>query len=89
MEKDELQPGLYQHYKGGKYTVLFVAEHHDTRAPQVIYLCHETGGFNTRPLHGTPEDPDGWLEEVNLHKGLCDARGTPIDAEWVQRFVKI
>ena len=86
---DELQPGVYQHYKGDRYTVLFVAEHHDTRAKQVIYLSHKTGGINVRPLHGTPEDPDGWLDEADLNKWLADGRGTPIGAEWVQRFVKV
>jgi hypothetical protein len=86
---DELQPGVYQHYKGDRYTVLFVGKHHDSRAEMVIYLSHKTGGINVRPLRATPDDPDGWLEEVNLNKGLVDGRGTPIDSEWVPRFVKV
>jgi hypothetical protein len=72
--------GIYQHYKGGLYTALLIVQHHDTRRPMVVYVSHEKGSINCRPLrgwHGSPtgghivedpecHDPDGWLDEVEL-----------------------
>lgn len=86
MANEDVRPGEYRHYKGGKYTVLFVAEHHETRAKQVVYVCHEHGGVTIRPVRGTPDDPDGWLDRVNLNRGLADGRGAPFAPEYVQRF---
>lgn len=88
-EKEEVRPGLYRHYKGGDYVVLFVAAHHETREPQVIYVCHKTGGINVRPVRGTKEDPDGWLDEVNLNRGLADIHGSPYEPSWVPRFTYV
>ncbi|TMP34351.1 DUF1653 domain-containing protein [Pseudoalteromonas rubra] len=33
----ELKPGIYQHYKGPKYQVLFVATHSETEEAMVVY----------------------------------------------------
>jgi hypothetical protein len=84
MKASDLQPGRYRHYRGGDYTVLFVAEHHETREPQVVYVCHKTGGLNVRPLNGTSEDPDGWSGKVNLNKEHTDL--APL---WVPRFTYV
>lgn len=84
--KEEVRPGQYRHYKGGLYTVLFVAEHHETRAKQVVYVCHEQGGVTVRPMRGTPGDPDGWLDEVNLNRGMLDSRNLPFEPKYAQRF---
>lgn len=84
--KEEVRPGIYRHYKGGLYTVLFVAEDHETRAKQVVYVCHEKGGVTVRPMRGTPDDPDGWLDEVNLNRGVLDYRGKPFEPKYAQRF---
>jgi hypothetical protein len=54
--------GEYRHYKGGRYYVLAVAEHHETRAPMVLYFSFDHGTFNIRPLYGSAGDPDGWLD---------------------------
>ena len=89
MVSEQVLPGRYRHYKGGEYTVLFVAEHHETRAKQVVYVCHEKGGVTVRPMRGTPDDPDGWLDEVNLNRGLVDSRGTPFEPKYAQRFVYV
>lgn len=37
-----LDPGLYVHYKGGRYEVIGVARHSETHEPLVVY----------RPLYG-------------------------------------
>ena len=87
--KEEVRPGLYKHYRGGLYTVLFVAEHHETRAPQVVYVCHELHSLNVRPVRGTPDDPDGWLDEVNLNRGLLDARNLPLEPKYAERFTYV
>jgi len=52
--------GVYRHYKGDLYTVLQVAEHHETREKFVVYRSHKLGNINLRPLVGTPADPDGF-----------------------------
>jgi hypothetical protein len=32
-----IQPGLYEHYKGGRYKVIDVARHSETLEPMVVY----------------------------------------------------
>lgn len=53
--------GVYVHYKGDLYTVLNVAEYHDTREKFVVYRSHKLNTINLRPMFGTPADPDGFL----------------------------
>jgi hypothetical protein len=60
-------PGsTWRHYKGGLYTVLDIVEHHDTRREYVVYLSHEKGSHNLRPLHGFVGDPDGWMTPARV-----------------------
>lgn len=33
----EIKPGLYKHFKGGEYLVLYVAEHTETHEKVVVY----------------------------------------------------
>lgn len=33
----EIKPGLYRHFKGNQYRVLFVASHSETREQMVVY----------------------------------------------------
>lgn len=33
----ELKPGLYRHFKGNLYRLLFVARHSETLEPMVVY----------------------------------------------------
>lgn len=56
---------VYEHYKGGLYTVEGFAVHHDTRETMVLYRSHLLGVVNARPLYGTERDPDGWLTPVD------------------------
>lgn len=69
--------GIYEHYKGGRYTALMIVQHHDTRKPMVVYVSHERGSINCRPLRGWDggeyagrlHDPDGWLDAVDVPNG--------------------
>jgi hypothetical protein len=66
---DEIKCGLWRHYKGGLYTVIGTATHHETRLPVVLYVSHTYGGLNVRPLRGWGRegectDQDGWLDIV-------------------------
>jgi hypothetical protein len=46
-----IRPGVYQHYKGGRYEVLDVATHSETQAPMVVYRAlYGTRGLWVRPL---------------------------------------
>ena len=33
----ELRPGLYRHFKGNQYKLLYVAKHSETLEPMVVY----------------------------------------------------
>lgn len=77
-EGDKFRFGNYLHYKGGLYTALVLAEHHETRRVFVVYLNHKTGKLNLRPLmkipFGSTErledelDNDAWNDWVE-HEG--------------------
>lgn len=34
---NEVKPGLYRHFKGGEYRVLYCAAHSETMEPMVVY----------------------------------------------------
>lgn len=46
----KLQAGIYQHYKGGKYELLFVAEHTENKEAMVIYRSLKDKKIWSRPL---------------------------------------
>lgn len=49
---DNIQPGLYQHYKGPLYNVLGTVRHSETLEELVLYECeyeHELGKVWVRP----------------------------------------
>jgi hypothetical protein len=70
MEKETIQAawklaetfkfGLYEHYKGGRYSAIAIVTHHETRMPMVVYVSHTYGGANVRPLVGWQGDADGF-----------------------------
>jgi hypothetical protein len=64
-----LEAALYEHYKGGRYSVLGLVTHHDTRMPMVKYVSHTYGGENVRPVVGWPGDSDGWCDMVSTAGG--------------------
>lgn len=34
---NEIRPGLYRHFKGNEYRVLYIATHSETLEPMVVY----------------------------------------------------
>jgi hypothetical protein len=64
----------YQHYKGGKYEVICLANHTDDNEPLVIYKSLSFGSIYARPLKE-------WIEMINPQKA-----GTTYP---VNRFEKI
>jgi hypothetical protein len=48
-----VEPGIYEHYKGGRYEVLFVARHSETEETVVVY----------RQLYG---DHAHWVRPVEM-----------------------
>jgi hypothetical protein len=57
--------GLYEHYKGGYYQVLGIAEHTETREIVVVYVSLDATlsgpRMRVRPAHG----PNGFFSKVN------------------------
>lgn len=51
----------YQHYKGGKYKVICLANHTDNNEPLVIYKSLSFGSIYARPL-------TEWIEMINPQK---------------------
>ncbi len=47
---DELKPGLYRHFKGKEYRLLFIARHSETEEPMVVYQAlYGDQGYWVRP----------------------------------------
>lgn len=48
----DLKPGIYQHFKGNRYELLYVATHSETLEPMVVYRAlYGEGGIWVRPAH--------------------------------------
>ncbi len=67
-------PGLYEHYKGGRYRLLWVALHSETQEPLAIYVSVGDGEGRVwaRPAHM-------WSEEVTLPSGERRPRFVPVE----------
>ncbi|WP_299177085.1 DUF1653 domain-containing protein [uncultured Neptuniibacter sp.] len=60
---DEVRPGLYRHYKGAEYEVLYVARHSETEEWLVVYKqCYGDESMWVRPL-------DMFTESVETQDG--------------------
>ena len=52
---NKIKPGIYQHYKGNNYQVLFVAKHSDTLEDLVIYRAlYNSDEFGNNALWARP-----------------------------------
>ena len=46
-----LRPGIYRHFKGNEYELLYIAKHSETEEPMVVYRAlYGDGGVWVRPL---------------------------------------
>lgn len=55
---DTIRPGIYRHFKGNRYRVLFTARHSETEEELVVYQAlYGEGGYWVRPAAM-------WNEEV-------------------------
>ena len=58
----ELKPGIYRHFKGNRYELLYVAKHSETLEPMVVYRAlYGEGGLWVRPAAMWTE----WVEKEN------------------------
>ena len=70
----EIKPGVYRHFKGNLYRLLFVARHSETLEPMVVYQAlYGEGGYWARPA-------SMWSERV-VHEGREQARFTWVGEE--------
>jgi hypothetical protein len=82
----KLIPGVYVHYKGDQYIALGLARHHESGRPYVIYTPLVPHGdrttltLNIRPLTGSDDDQDGWLDPVEYETG------GPQGTQMIERF---
>ena len=50
--KDAWKPGIYRHFKGNLYRLLFVVKHSETLEPMVVYQAlYGEKGYWVRPAH--------------------------------------
>lgn len=48
---EPLRPGIYRHFKGNEYQLLYIAKHSETEEPMVVYRAlYGEGGVWVRPL---------------------------------------
>ena len=60
----ELKPGLYRHFKGNLYRLLYVAKHSETLEPMVVYQAlYGAMGIWVRPAAMWNE----WVDKENYH----------------------
>ena len=68
----ELRPGLYRHFKGNLYRLLYVAKHSETLEPMVVYQAlYGDMGIWVRPA-------SMWNERVE-RDGYCGPRFYPVE----------
>lgn len=62
--------GIYRHYKGGLYEVLFLSKHTETNEILVNYKSLHFGSFYSRPLDSWNKKPDddSFLKRFTLEK---------------------
>ncbi|MBR4548693.1 MAG: DUF1653 domain-containing protein [Oscillospiraceae bacterium] len=62
---EEIRPGLYRHFKGGEYRVLYMARHSETEEWMVVYQAlYGQKGFWVRPARM-------WNEQVEYGGVFC------------------
>ena len=65
--KQEIIPGIYEHYKGKKYLVLGIAAHTETEERMVVYVTlYDSSG------------PRMWVRPLAMFAGSVSVDGSPI-----------
>jgi hypothetical protein len=68
-----IMPGeTWQHYKGGRYTIITLANHTETKEPLVVYQSLSFGSTYARPL-------SIWCETVENKRGGIEPRFKKIE----------
>ena len=73
---EEIRPGLYRHFKGGEYCVLFMARHSETEEWMVVYQAlYGEKGIWVRPASMWNEELEREGERVKrfTYIGKMDA----------------
>lgn len=73
-----MTPGVYEHYKGGLYVLLFTARDDALGTPLAVYVAldkgHE-GSINVRPIRGNSgPNTNGWTDLVTWPDGRLRER---------------
>lgn len=70
----DIKPGIYKHFKGNKYEVLFCAKHSETEEDMVVYRAlYGERGLWVRPAAM-------WNEKI-IRDGIEYTRFTPVDED--------
>ena len=60
----ELRPGLYRHFKGNEYRLLYVAKHSETLEPMVVYQAL----YGEQGIWGRPASMwNEWVDRDDYH----------------------
>ena len=70
-----IEPGLYKHYKGNLYEVLFLANHSETLEEMVVYKALYQTRFGNNSL---------WVRPAKMFEELIQ-----LDGKTVKRFEKL
>jgi hypothetical protein len=65
-----MQTGIYQHYKGGYYLVLGVAEHTETKEEVVVYVSLDAARQGPRMRVRPRRGPEGFDMAVRTVSGV-------------------
>jgi hypothetical protein len=70
----ELKTGIYEHYKGKRYRVLFITKHSETLEDMVVYkACYGDFSMWVRPLKMFTEEVEVDGKKVPRFKFIEDA----------------
>lgn len=62
---DEFKPGIYRHFKGNEYELLYLAKHSETREDMVVY----------RALYG---ERGIWVRPATMWNEVVERDGTQV-----------
>ncbi len=70
MTHPDFKPGLYEHYKGGRYIALHLVRHHESSELFVVYVSCSHGTVNIRE-YASP-GKDSWCDIMYRTYDLFD-----------------